>query len=387
MKAYLDNSATTRCHPQVVEVVQKVMEEDYGNPSSRHLMGVLAENYIRQAKRVISASLKCEEKEILFTSGGTESNNLAVIGAALANKRNGRHIVVSPVEHPSVLEPVRLLEEQGFEVTYPAVDAFGRVPPEAVRAALRPDTILVSMMYVNNEIGTMEPVEAVGRIVKEWNPAIVFHTDAVQAYGKMKIFPGRLGVDLMSVSAHKIHGPKGAGFLYIRDKIKVRPLIFGGGQQKGMRSGTENIPGIAGLSKAAQLCMDGLDEKAGHMRELQKRLADGLACLDGVRLITPVDESRCACAPHIVGAAFPGVRSEVLLHALEEKGIYVSSGSACASNKPAASNTLAAMGLEKELLDSVLRFSFCADNTKQQVDYTLEALRELLPVLRRFVRS
>lgn len=387
MEVYLDNSATTHCYPEVVEIMKKTMEEDYGNPSSKHLWGVRAEGYIRQAKQVISASLKCEEKELLFTSGGTESNNMAVIGAALANQRSGKHILVSSVEHPSVTEPMCFLEEQGFEVTYLPVDSAGRVDPETVKAALRSDTILVSMMYVNNEIGTVEPVEAVGKLVKEFNPAILFHVDAIQAYGKIKIVPRKLNIDLLSASGHKIHGPKGIGFLYIRDKVKIRPLIFGGGQQKGMRSGTENVPGIAGLSKAAELCMAGLNENAAHMYELWKQLTEGLRQMEGVHVNSPVEAQQCSCAPHIVSASFVGVRSEVLLHALEDRAIYVSSGSACASNKPAVSSTLAAIGLGKDLLDSAIRFSFCAENTAEQVQYTLDTLKELLPVLRKFVRS
>ncbi len=384
METYLDNSATTKVYAEVVDVMKKTMEEDYGNPSSKHICGVRAENYIKNARELIAATLKCQPKEILFTSGGTESNNMAIIGGAYANKRSGMHILTSAVEHSSVKEPMRFLAEMGFEVEYLKPDAYGVVSPRTVAASLRPDTVMVSVMYVNNEIGTVEPVEAIGRAVKEYNPNILYHVDAIQAYGKFRIVPKNLKIDLLSVSGHKIHGPKGTGFLYIKDKTKIKPIIFGGGQQNGMRSGTENVPGIAGLGRAAEIVYKNLDRDRGHMYALQKRLIDGVSAIEGTKVNGPCDmELR---APHIVSVSFAGVRSEVLLHALEERGIYVSSGSACSSNKPALSNTLVAIGLERELLDSTLRFSLCGENTPEQIDYTIEALKELVPQLRRFVR-
>lgn len=385
MEAYLDNSATTKVYPEVIELMKKTMEEDYGNPSSKHMCGVRAENYIRQAKQIIAKTLKCEEKEILFTSGGTESNNMAIIGGAYANKRAGKHILVSPVEHSSVKEPMTFLEELGYEVEYLPVDSMGIVSPEAVKAALREDTILVSIMAVNNEIGTVEPIEEIGKIVKAHNPSILYHVDAIQGYGKFKIIPKNLGIDLLSVSGHKIHGPKGSGFLYIKDKTKIKPLIFGGGQQKGMRSGTENVPGIAGLGKAAEMVYKNLTEDVNHMYELQDRLIAGVKEIEGVQVNGPVDKA--LRAPHIVSVSFSGVRSEVLLHSLEDREIYVSSGSACSSNKPALSNTLVAINLDRNLLDSTIRFSLCPENTQEQIDYTIQVLKELMPMLRKFVRK
>lgn len=385
MEVYLDNSATTKCLGEVIELMKLTMEQDYGNPSSKHLCGVNAEQYIRQAKAAIAATLKCEEKEIVFTSGGTESNNMAIIGGAYANKRAGKHVLVSSIEHPSVKESMSFLEELGYEVEYIPVDSNGIVSVDTVTSMLRADTIMVSVMYVNNEIGSVQPIEAIGKAVKSYNKDILFHVDAIQGYGKFKIYPKRLNIDLLSVSAHKIHGPKGSGFLFIKDKTKIKPLIFGGGQQKGMRSGTENVPGIAGLGRAAELVYKNFDSEVTHMYELRRAMRNGIEQIDDVHFNGPEDEAYCA--PHILSVSFGGVRSEVLLHALEERGIYVSSGSACSSNKPALSNTLVAIGLDKKLLDSTIRFSFCPENTMEQVEYTISVLKELLPVLRRFVRA
>ena len=254
MEVYLDNSATTMSYPEVGELVYKIMCRDYGNPSSMHRKGVEAEHYIREAKETLAKILKVNAKEIVFTSGGTESDNLALIGCARANRRSGNHLITSSIEHPAILNTMRYLEEEeGFRVTYLPVDAQGRIKLEALREALCPETILVSVMYVNNEVGTVQPVEEAARIVKKYNPSILFHSDAVQGFGKYHIYPKRMGIDLLSASGHKIHGPKGIGFLYIADKVKIRPIVFGGEQQKNIRSGTENVPGIAGLGLAAQL--------------------------------------------------------------------------------------------------------------------------------------
>lgn len=380
MEAYFDNGATTRVFPQVKDIVIEAMEEEYGNPSSMHMKGVKAEQYVKDAREIIAKSLKVDPKEIVFTSGGTESNNMALIGTAMANARKGKHIISTRIEHASVYNPLFFLEENGYEITYLPVDEHGVVDLEALEKAIRPDTILVSVMYVNNEIGAVQPVEEIGKIVKKKNPDTLFHVDAIQAYGKYHIYPRRLKIDLLSVSGHKIHGPKGIGFLYIKDKTKVHPLILGGGQQKGMRSGTENVPGIAGLGKAVQLIYQDHEEKMKKIQAIKDDFIAQVMELSDVR-------NNSGEAPHIASISFQGVRSEVLLHALEEKGIYVSSGSACSSNKPAISGTLKAIGLTKEYYDSTLRFSFCIFNTKEEVDYTVNCLRELLPVLRRFTRK
>ena len=384
MEAYLDNAATTRAADEVAKVVTDIMLNDYGNPSSKHSKGFDAEKQVKQAAQIIAKTLKCDEKEILFTSGGTESNNMAIIESAIANKRRGNHVIVSSVEHSSVKEPFRYLEENGFNVTYLPVDNRGLVSVDALKEALDEETILVSVMLVNNEIGTIEPVEKIGKIVKDYNKDIIFHVDAIQAYGKMRIYPKKMNIDLLSVSGHKIHGPKGTGFLFIKDKTKIKPLILGGGQQRAMRSGTENVPGIAGLGKAAELIyIKDFDEKVDKMYELRDYFVSELEKLDGVHINGMGGRES---APHVVSAGFEGVRAEVLLHALEDKNIYVSSGSACSSNKPGLSSTLVAIGTKKELLDSTIRFSFCFETTKEQLDYTLEALKELLPVLRKYKR-
>ena len=399
MEAYLDNSATTRCLPSVADIVVKTMLEDYGNPSSKHMKGVEAERYLRGARETIARTMKVSEKEIYFTSGATEANNWALIGAAMANRRAGMHLITTAVEHAAVLMPTQFLEEQGFRVTYLPVDHQGRISLDDLQNALCDDTILVSMMYVNNEIGTIEPVAEAAKLVKARNPKILFHVDAVQAYGKLPVYPKKLGIDMLSVSAHKIHGPKGIGFLYVNERTKLHPLILGGGQQKGMRSGTDNVPGAAGLAEAAKEACAHLDESAAHLLELKKRMTDGLRRLseqlvsdgaapakDGPAIVINSPEGADG-APHIVSAAFPGVRSEVLLHALEERGIYVSAGSACSSNKKLpVSTVLKELHLAPELLESTLRFSFSCFTTEEEIDYCLEALSELLPVLRRYAR-
>lgn len=383
MEVYFDNSATTRCTQTAAALMQRVLLEDYGNPSSLHGKGVAAERYIRTAAEQIARTLKVAEKEIVFTSGGTESNNLALIGTALANRRAGMHMITTRIEHASVYHPLAFLEEQGFEVTYLPVDAQGIVSLDALREAVREDTILVSMMHVNNEIGTIEPVEQAAKLIHEKNPKTIFHVDAIQSYGKLRVYPKRMGVDLLSVSGHKIHGPKGIGFLYIKDKTKIRPVLYGGGQQKNMRSGTENVAGIAGLGAAAEELYQNFDEKIMQLYELRAYLVSGMQSLEKA---TVNGAQGTDAAPHIVSVSFEGIRAEVLLHALEERGVYVSAGSACSSNHPAVSGTLKAIGVAPELLDSTVRFSLSVESTRAEADYVLEQLKELLPMLRRFRR-
>ena len=384
MEAYFDNSATTRVLEPVVAAIEEMMTVNYGNPSSRHILGVRAENAVKQAAAEVAKTLKVKDKEILFTSGGTESNNLALIGTALANKRAGRHIITTNIEHASIYNPMEFLEEMGFEVTYLTVDEKGHISLEELKNAIRPDTILVSVMYVNNEVGAVEPVEEIGKLVHSAGEHIVFHVDAIQAYGKFQIRPKKQGIDLLSVSGHKLHGPKGVGFLYIDEHVKIRPIIYGGGQQRGMRSGTENVPGIVGMGVAAREAYDHFEEKVAHLYQLKDHMLERLSEIEGAYANSyPGKES----APQVVSVSFSGVRSEVLLHALEDKGIYVSSGSACSSNHPAVSGTLKGIGVKRELLDSTLRFSFGRFNTLEEVDYCIETLKELLPVLRRYQRG
>ena len=383
MEAYFDNSATTRCYDCVRDIVLKTMTEDFGNPSAMHRKGVEAERYVKEAAEILAGLLKVQEKEILFTSGGTESDNLALIGVAMANKRNGNHLVTTAVEHAAVSQPALYLQEQGFEVTYLPVDERGVVRTDVLEAALRPDTILVSVMYVNNEVGAVMPVEEIGRMVHEKCPKALFHVDAIQAFGKYRIYPKKLGIDLLSVSSHKIHGPKGVGFLYVNGKAKLQPQILGGGQQEGMRSGTDNVPGIAGLGAAAKEIYRNFDENIERMYRLKEQIAAGLAEMEDIRINGMALREG---APQILSISVMGVRSEVLLHALEEKQIYVSAGSACSSHKRRPSSTLTAMGMPKEQIESTVRLSFSEENTPEEAAYFLQTMKELAPVLRRYSR-
>ena len=384
MEAYLDNSATTQCSQEAADLMMRLLRVDYGNPSSLHNRGMEAENYVKEARKRIAQTLKVNEKEIYFTSGGSESNNLAIVGSALANKRSGMHVITTAIEHPSVANPFAYLEEQGFAVTYLPVDAYGCISLQDLKDAMCSDTILVSIMHVNNEIGAVQPVEEAARLIKQTNPNCLFHVDAIQSYGKFRIYPKRMGIDLLSASGHKIHGPKGSGFLFVRDKVKVHPLILGGGQERGLRSGTENVPAIAGLGQAAMEIYQNFDAKIMQMYRLRDYFIAEVEKIDGVSVNGHKDHQS---APHIVSVSVSGVRSEVLLHALEDREIYVSAGSACSSNKPAVSRTLQSIGLKRELLESTVRFSFSLHTTKEEIDYALEAMSELVPMLAKYRRS
>lgn len=383
MEAYFDNSATTKVTDSVKDIVIKTMVEDYGNPSSMHMVGVEAEKYIKTAKENIAKILKVDEKEIYFTSGGTEGNNLATVGVAEANNRSGNKIITTEIEHSSVASPMKYLEKEGYNVVYLPVDHFGVVDMEALKEEMSEDTILVSVMYVNNEVGAIQPIGEIGKFIKTINPKVVFHVDAIQAFGKMEIKPKKENIDILTVSGHKIHGPKGSGFIYIKKNTKINPIISGGGQQDGIRSGTENVPGIAGIGQASKDCYDNLEQNVARMTELKDYLIDRLSEIENV---TVNSRKGSEGAPHIVSASFGGVRSEVLLHALEDRGIYVSAGSACSSNRPSISRTLKAMNIDKDLLGSTIRFSFSEFNTKEEIDYCIEQLKELLPILRKYVR-
>lgn len=383
MEIYLDNSATTKAYPEVAELVADIMLHDYGNASSMHQKGVDAEKYLKYSKSVIAGIMKVKEKEIYFTSGGTESDNWALMGAAFANQRSGKHLITTQIEHPAVLRTMDHLKELGFEVTYLSVDEYGHISLEELKRAVRPDTILVSIMFVNNEVGAIQPIDEAGEIIKNVNPRTLFHVDAVQGFGKLRLLPKKWKIDMVSVSGHKIHGPKGTGFLYIDEKVKIKPIIYGGGQQNGYRSGTENIPGVAGLGKASELIYKDLVEDTNRLYELKKRLVDGLLKIDRVKINGPQDETG---APHIVSASIAGIRSEVMLHSLEDKGVYVSAGSACASHKHTVSDTLNAMKLSTDLMDSTIRFSLSVFTTQEEIDYTLKCIYELVPMLRRYTR-
>ncbi len=376
---YLDNSATTRCSEKAFEAMKKASLEDFGNPSSLHDFGYKSQLMREEAREIIAKTLKCDKKEIYFTSGGTEGNNMALFGGAEAKKRRGNHIITSKIEHASVANPIKQLEKKGFDITYLGTDANGLVSVDELKVALRPDTIMVSIMMVNNEIGALQPVEEIGKAIKAFNDEILFHVDAIQAYGKYAINLKKLKIDMLTVSGHKIHGPKGSGFIYIRDKVRVLPQILGGGQEKGMRSGTENLPAIAGLGVAAKEAYDNLEENRAHMYALRDRLIEGLKDIEGLSFNGRLDHDT---APHILSVSIKGARTkaEVILHRLEEYGICVSAGSACSSNKPAISETLKAIGLDSDLLNRTIRFSFCPENTYQEIDAAIEAMSTIVPM-------
>lgn len=385
MEAYLDNAATTKVFFRAAQKMLQMMQKDYGNPSSLHKKGVEAEQQLKEAREIIARSLKVLPKEIIFTSGGTEANNLAIIGTAMANRRAGNHIITSCFEHASVHQPFLYLKEQGFDVDFVSVDSNGHIDLNQLISLVRDDTILVSIVYVNNEIGAIQNIESLVHAVKSINKNIVFHTDAVQAYGKLKIFPNKEGIDLLSASGHKIHGPKGSGFLYIREKSKIKPQILGGGQQEGIRSGTENVPAIVGLKEAVLEYFIDHEKKITRLYECKKRLIEQLLQIEGV--VVHALGADVQSAPHIVSVGFEGIsRSEVLLHMLEEQGVFVSSGSACSSNHPGISSSLMAIGVDKKFLNSTLRFSFSLETTVEEIDYAVAVLKEVLPKARRFTR-
>ncbi len=381
---YLDNSATTRVFPEVAELMNRIFLEEYGNPSSMHHKGVEAEKELRTARETLAQILKVKEKNLLFTSCGTESDNLAIIGAARAAQRRGKHLITTPIEHPAVLETMKYLESEGFEITYLPVDQDGLVAPETVADAVREDTILVSVMHTNNEIGALEPIAQIGEAIKAKNPQTLFHVDAVQGFGKAKIYPKRMHIDLLAASGHKIHGPKGVGLLYVGDNVRIRNIIYGGGQQGGMRSGTENVPGIAGMALAAKILYEHYDEDQQKLRSMKDAFIQRVSAIEGVHVNGRTGEDSAA---HIISLSVEGVRAEVLLHALEDKGIYVSSGSACASNRPHISETLQAIGTSQAYLDSTIRLSTSVMNTMEDMEAAAKALEELLPMLRKYTRQ
>lgn len=384
MDVYFDNSASTKVSEKAIEIMLKTMRDDYANTSGKHIKGVKAESYVKDAADIIAKTLKVKKGEIIFTSGGTESNNMALIGGAMSRKRYGKHIIISGIEHPAVYRPAEFLTEQGFELSVLPVNGEGQVDLELLKSAIRDDTVLVSVMYVNNEIGAIEPVEEISKIIKAENKDILFHVDAIQAYTKLRINTKSQGIDMLSASGHKFHGPKGVGFLYIDSNVKINPIIFGGGHQRGMRSGTLNTTGIAGMGVAAKEAYDNFDERINKISDLKYYLMDELEKTEGAILNTGRGEN---FAPQVISVSFEDIRAEVLLHALEDRGIYVSSGSACSSNHPGISGTLKAIGVRENLLDATIRISLSELNNKEEADYFIKNLKELLPLLRKFVRK
>ncbi|MGI6669357.1 MAG: cysteine desulfurase family protein [Acetivibrionales bacterium] len=375
---YLDNASTTRQFDEVTALMADVASNKYGNPSSLHTKGIEAEKLVRSARETIAETLGADIGEIIFTSGGTESNNLAVIGYLEANHRRGNHVITTKTEHPSVLEVYRHLEEKGYRVDYIGVDGNGMIDLNQLRDKLCRDTVLVSVIAVNNETGTIQDLGKISSIRDELSPQAVIHADAVQAYCKMPIMPRDSGIGLMSFSSHKIHGPKGIGALYVSEKLRIKPLLYGGGQESLLRSGTENVPGIAGFGLAAAMMFETLDDNYRKVRLLKELFIDKLSSSGIVhKVISPPDGS-----PYIVNVAFEGVRGEVLLHHLEQKGIYVSTGSACSSRKNTRSHVLEAMGIADDLIDGAIRFSFSTFNTEQEIGIVIETLKEIVPAVR-----
>lgn len=382
VEVYLDNSATTRTYKECAELVADVLYNYYGNPSSLHRKGIEAEKLVKKAKEQLAETLKVSPNEIYFTSGGTESDNLAILGACEASR--GRHIISTCVEHPAVLNTLQSLEKKGFAVDLLPVDKNGVADIERLSKMLRRDTALVSVMHVNNEIGTIQPVEKISKIVKGANPSTVFHIDAVQSYGKLPFTASSVGADMISMSAHKIHGPKGVGALYVKNRTKLAPIVFGGGQQNGIRPGTENVAGIAGFGMTAERACRDLEENAERMIALRKRLCDGITSLiDETKVNTPSELS----APHILNVSFARVKSEVLLHSLEADGIFVSSGSACSSHKKGPSYVLTAIGTERRMIDGSIRFSLSEFNTAEEIDYTVERVAENVKKIRKLIKK
>lgn len=367
-EVYLDNSSTTVVCREAADKVMEMLTDNYGNPSSLHARGFRAEQELTAARNEIAALLGVHAEELYFTSGGTESNNLAIFGAAYARRKRGNHIVTTMIEHPSVLNTIEQLEAEGFSVTYLKPDGAGQIQPEQVFEAVTADTILISMMCVNNEVGSILPLEAASAAIAAVKAPALFHVDAVQAFGKLPLKPVRLKIDLMSVSAHKIHGPKGVGALYLRKGVHIVPRSFGGGQEKNIRPGTESAPLIAGFGAAVKALPD-TNTQLKAIAKLSAYCREKLNEIDGVVLNSPDD-----ALPYIVNFSYGGVRAETMLHYLAEKEIYVSSGSACSKGK--ASHVLTAMELPHNRIDSSLRLSFSRYNTTQDVDRLISALRD-----------
>jgi len=370
---YLDNNATTPVAPEVMEAIHPYFCQVYGNPSSLHRKGVEAERAVRTSRSTIARIFGVRDDEVIFTSGGTEGDNLAIKGTARALRRRGTHIITTQVEHPAVLESCRELEGEGFRVTYLAVNAHGRVEPDDVLSAVTDETILVSIMHVNNELGTIFPVEEIAARLKRQRPEIVVHTDGVQAVGKLKV--GLDHIDLYTISGHKIHAPKGIGALLVREATRLKPLMTGGGQERGLRSGTENVPGIVGLATAIQLAYENLAATQAYLSDLRSRFLAGLAEVPGVRVNSPPDS-----IPTTVNVSFPGIPAEVMLHALEAEGVYVSTGAACSSRKGRRSHVLEAFHLPPDVIDSSLRFSFSRYTTVEEIETAVQVIRQVVPL-------
>jgi len=381
---YFDNAATTRALNEVAEKMKYMLTENFGNPSSQSMMGVNAEKEIIKSRKTIASSINAEPEEIYFTSGGTESDNWAVFGTAKGYARSGKHMITTAIEHPAVIMPMRQLEDDGWEITILGVDEKGNINIDELKNSIREDTILVSTILINNETGTIQNAEKIGKVIKGKNPKTFFHVDAVQAYGKYPINVKKMCIDMISVSGHKIHGPKGVGFFYMKKGLRVKPIIFGGGHERGQRSGTENTPSIVGLAEAVKIDLEQMDEASRNVMLIKRTLADGiLKEIPDTYINGPSIEEG---SPYVLNVSFEGLRSEVLLHSLEENEIYVSAGSACNSKKKGSSTVLSALGLSEKRIEGAIRFSFCRFNTVEEAEKCVIVLKEKTALLRKYMR-
>lgn len=381
---YFDNAATTKTLESSADILRDILVNQYANPASASKKGLEAEKIIRSGSKVIADIINCNKDEIYFTSGGSEGDNWAIFGTAEGYIRSGKHIITTKTEHPAVLEPIKVLESRGYEISYVPVDNMGYVDILALENLIRKDTILVSIIFANNETGTVQDMEKIGKVIKQKNPETIFHTDAVQAFGKCNINVKKMNIDILTASGHKFHAPKGSGFNYIRNGIKVKPLIYGGGQQKGQRAGTENTAMVAALANSAEESYKNILEHSEKVREVKKALWEGI--LSNIPDVSINGDSIENANPYVLNVAFKDIRSEVLLHALEEKDIYVSAGSACDSRKKALSHVLSAMNVSPELTEGSIRFSFSRFNTVSEAEKCVAELCKVVPMLRRVQR-
>ena len=380
MNIYFDNSATTMPYDEVIQEVSNGMKEYFGNPSSLHKIGMNCEKRLNEAREYFASTIKCNRDEIYFTSGGSEGNNLILKGLL----KPGHHFITTRFEHHSIINTCKELEANGVKITYLDVDSEGRISLEDLEEAIRKETTLISIMYVNNEMGAIQDLEAIGNLIKERSSRAKFHVDAVQGYGKLPIDVNKAKIDFLTVAGHKIHGPKGTGFVYIKKGIVLNSLISGGGQEKGVRAGTENLPAIIGFEKAAKITFENIDERYKYISDLKEYFIEKLKEIKDVRINSKINNF----SPYILNVSFLGVRAEVLLHLLEDSGIYVATGSACTSKSSAAhgSYVIKALGLNNKEIESAIRFSFSYQNTKEEIDYTIDVLKKSLMFLRRVKR-
>lgn len=377
MQIYLDNSATTKPYDEVIDAVALAMGQYYGNPSSLHNIGIKCEKRLKSSREFIAKTINANKEEVYFNSGGSEGNNLILQGIV----KVGNHIITTKFEHHSVLRVCQELEKIGVKVTYLDVDDNGKIDLEELEEKITKDTVLVSIMFVNNEMGVIQNIQEIGRIIKNKSSRAKFHVDSVQAYGKIPIDVKKMNIDMLTMAGHKIHGPKGTGFVYIKKGIVLKPLIWGGSQEFGVRAGTENLPGIIGLERACEIAINNIQKNFDYIQNIKAYMIERLNDIDNIRINSPMNET----SPYILNVSFKGVRAEVLLHMLEAEEIYVSTGSACTSKTSIVSGSyvMKALKLNKDEIEGAIRFSFSVNNTREEIDKAIEVLDKSLKFLRR----